>query len=75
MSVSTGLTSFQQELATTAQQVAAALPATANATIDAGIAEVEAAGTAGHGLRPGQRAPDFTLPDASGTAVTLSLMS
>ena len=65
-------TAFQQELAATAQHLATALPATAAHTIDAGIAQVEAAGTAGHALQPGQAAPNFTLPDANGQPQTLT---
>ena len=64
--------SFQQQLDATAQHLAAALPASASHTIDAGIAEVHAAGLARHSLITGQPAPDFTLPDANGQPVTLS---
>jgi len=52
--------------------LASALPAAAAHTIDAGIARTEAAGLASHGLRAGQQAPGFTLPDAAGQPQTLA---
>jgi len=69
---SSPLSSFQQELTATAQHLATALPAAASQTIDAGIAQVAAAGTAYHALQTGQTAPNFTLPDASGQPQTLA---
>jgi peroxiredoxin len=65
-------TSLKQDLAATAQHLAAALPATASQTIDAGIAQAEAADLAGRALRVGQPAPNFTLPDATGQPQTLA---
>ncbi|MGI4739370.1 MAG: peroxiredoxin-like family protein [Janthinobacterium lividum] len=67
-------TSFQQELAATAQHLSTALPPTAAQSIDAGIARTEAAGTARHALAPGQPAPNFTLPDAAGQPQTLATL-
>lgn len=64
--------SFKQNLAATAQHLASALPAAAAHTIDAGIARTEAAGLAGHALRAGQQAPNFSLPDATGQPQTLA---
>ena len=66
--------SIQNELAATARHLASALPAAASHTIDAGIAAVHAAGRAGHSLQAGQPAPDFTLPDAAGTPVSLATL-
>ena len=65
-------TAFQQELAATAQHLATALPAPAARTIDAGIAQAVAAGLVRHALQPGQTAPNFTLPDASGQPQSLA---
>ncbi|MGI4744082.1 MAG: peroxiredoxin-like family protein [Janthinobacterium lividum] len=67
-------TAFQQELATTAQHLATALPPAAAQTIDGGIVAVEASGRVRHALHTGQLAPNFTLPDAAGAAVTLALL-
>lgn len=72
MSTSVSSPSLQQELAATAQHLASVLPPAASQTIDAGIAAVQAAGLAGRGLRAGQTAPDFTLPDATGRPVRLA---
>lgn len=69
---SSPLTSFKQDLATTAQHLASVLPAAAAQTIDAGIAHAEAAGLARHALNAGQPAPNFTLPDATGQPQTLA---
>ena len=66
--------SIQPELAATAQHLAAVLPAAASQTIDAGIAAVQAAGLARHSLQAGQRAPNFTLPDAAGQPVSLAAL-
>lgn len=63
--------SIQPELAATAQHLASVLPTAASQTIDAGIAAVQAADLAQHGLQAGQKAPDFTLSDAVGTPVSL----
>jgi peroxiredoxin len=63
---------LQPELAATAQQLAAALPAEANATINDGIASVAASGVAAQSLGVGDQAPDFTLPNAAGGTTTLS---
>ena len=71
---SSSLTSFQQALTATAQHLAAALPAAASQTIDAGIARVAAAGTTRHALQAGQAAPNFTLPDAGGQPQTLATL-
>jgi len=65
-------TSFKQDLAATAQHLATALPAAAAQTIDAGIAQTEAAGLASYALGAGQQAPNFTLPDAAGQPQTLA---
>jgi peroxiredoxin len=65
-------TSFKQDLAATALHLAAALPAAAAQTIDAGIARTEAAGLATQALTAGQQAPNFTLPDATGQPQTLA---
>lgn len=72
VSASPSATPFQQELAATAQHLAAVLPAAVAHTIDAGIAQVAAAGTARHALQAGQPAPGFTLPDASGQPQSLA---
>lgn len=72
MSMPFSYPSLQQELAATAQHLATVLPAPAAQTIDAGIAAVQAAGLVQHSLRPGQLAPNFTLPDAAGQPVSLS---
>jgi peroxiredoxin len=66
------LPSLQPELAATAAHLASALPPQANQTIDAGIAAVEAAQIAASSLGAGDRAPDFTLPNATGGAVRLA---
>ncbi len=71
-SLSSVSTAFRQELAATAQHLASVLPVTASQVIDNGISSVEAAGHASHALKPGQAAPDFTLPDATGAAQTLT---
>ena len=72
MSTLTAPASFQQELAATAQHLATVLPATASATIDAGIASVQAAGVVQGSLQVGQIAPKFTLPNAQGYITNLS---
>lgn len=74
MAASTSLapTTFQQELAATAQHLASVLPPTAGRTIDGGIATVAASGLAGHVLEPGQAAPGFTLPSATAEPVSLA---
>lgn len=64
-------TAFQQDLAATAQHLNSVLPASASATIDRGIYEVAASGLLAGVLKPGQPAPDFTLPDAAGQPVQL----
>jgi peroxiredoxin len=65
-------TTFQQDLTATAQHLATALPAAAGRIIDGGITAVEASGVVSQVLAPGQSAPDFTLPNATGAHVTLS---
>jgi peroxiredoxin len=67
-------TTFQQELAATAQHLATVLPASAAQTIDTGIDQVAAAGLTRHALSAGQLAPNFTLPDASGQPQTLATL-
>lgn len=67
-------TAFQQELATTAQHVAAALPPAASQIIDGGIVAAEASGRVSHALHAGQPAPHFTLPNAAGEPVTLAAL-
>lgn len=59
--------STQQQL----DQITASIPEAIGARIDAGVAEINASGVA-PGLAAGDRAPDFTLPDALGRPVTLS---
>ena len=71
MSVSP-FSSFQHELAATAQHLATVLPAPAAATIDRGIYAVAASGQASQALAVGQPAPDFTLPGADGQPVRLA---
>lgn len=73
MAVSTASapTTFQQELAATAQHVATALPPAAAQTIEDGIATVAASGQASRVLQAGQAAPSFTLPSATAEAVEL----
>ena len=72
VSSSSAPTSFQQELAATAQHLATVLPPAAAQTIDGGIAAVEASGQAGHVLQAGQEAPTFTLPSATAEPVALA---
>ena len=74
MAVSTASapTTFQQELAATAQHLATVLPPAAAQTIDGGITTVEASGQASHVLQAGQTAPDFTLPGATAEPVALA---
>ena len=74
VSSSSAPTAFQQELATTAQHVAAALPPAASQIIDGGIAAAEASGQASHALHAGQPAPAFTLPNAAGEPVALAAL-
>lgn len=71
-STSSAATAFQQELVATAPHLATALPPAAAQTIDGGIAAAEASGQVHHALRAGQPAPNFTLPTATGTPVTLA---
>lgn len=71
-SIHTSSTAFQQELAATAQHLATVLPPSVAQTIDAGIAQVAAAGTVAHALQAGQPAPNFTLPNAGGQPQTLA---
>jgi peroxiredoxin len=46
--------------------------ATVVAAYEKGIEDLRAAGLEANALKPGDRAPDFTLPDATGKPVTLS---
>ncbi|MGI4833113.1 MAG: peroxiredoxin-like family protein [Janthinobacterium lividum] len=63
---------LRQDLAATAQHLAAVLPAPAAAILDGGIATVAASGQAARILPVGQPAPAFTLPDALGQPVSLA---
>ena len=72
VSSSSAPTSFQQELAATAQHLATVLPPAAAQTIDGGIAAVEASGQASQVLQAGQEAPTFTLPSATAEPVALA---
>lgn len=65
--------SLQQQLETFKQQLATQAPQ-AVAQFDAEIARLVQSGPAGQGLKVGAVAPDFTLPDATGQAVTLSTL-
>lgn len=71
VSTSSAPTTFQQELAATAQHLASVLPPAAAQTIDGGITAVEASGQASHVLQVGQTAPSFTLPSATAELVDL----
>lgn len=72
VSTSSAPTTFQQELAATAQHLATVLPPTAAQTIDSGIVAVAASGQASQVLQAGQAAPTFTLPSASAEPVALA---
>ena len=74
MSSASSTTAFQQELAATAQHLAAVLPPAAAHTIDHGITQAEASGRANYALQAKQLAPDFTLPDAAGELVSLAAL-
>jgi peroxiredoxin len=65
-------TTFQQELAATAQHLATVLPPAAAQTIDSGITAVAASGQASRVLQAGQAAPNFTLPSATAEPVALA---
>jgi peroxiredoxin len=65
-------TTFQQELAATAQHLATVLPPAAAQTIDSGITAVAASGQASRVLQAGQAAPHFTLPSATAEPVALA---
>jgi peroxiredoxin len=65
--------SLQQQLETFKQQLATQAPQ-AVAQFDAEIARLIQSGPAGQALKVGAVAPDFTLPDATGQAVTLSTL-
>lgn len=71
---SSAATAFQQELVATAQHLAMVLPPAAAQTIDGGLATAEVSGQVRYALQAGQPAPDFTLPDAAGTTVTLATL-
>jgi peroxiredoxin len=64
-------TTFQQELAATAQHLATVLPPAAAQTIDSGITAVAASGQASRVLQAGQIAPLFTLPSDTAEPVAL----
>lgn len=63
---------LRAQLDATAQHLATVLPADANQTIDAGIEAVEQSGVAQQTLKPGDPAPNFTLPDSKGQSVSLT---
>ncbi len=65
-------TPLQRELDAAAEQLAQAVPAEAVQTINLGIENLVASGVAGQSLQVGDGAPDFTLPNAAGGAITLS---
>lgn len=65
---------LQEQIAALQQQMAAVAPADVLARIEADIAALVQSGIAANARQPGESAPDFTLPDARGTAVTLSAL-
>jgi peroxiredoxin len=62
---------LQAELDALAQQLATSLPAEALQAFDEQIRQLAAEGAAGHKLKVGDQAPDFSLPRAGGGTVTL----
>lgn len=67
MSTPDPVPSTQQQLA----EITASIPQAIGNRIDSGVAEIHASGVA-PGLALGDRAPNFTLPDALGQPVTLA---
>lgn len=66
------VTSLAQQLREQNEVNRARLPVEALAVMDEATAEVAASGIAGSSLGVGAKVPDFALPDATGTKVSLS---
>src|SRR5271155_4894682 len=67
VSTSTSEPSLKNQL----DEITGSIPEPIGSRIDAGVGEIETSGVA-PGLAVGDRAPDFTLPDALGRPVSLS---
>jgi peroxiredoxin len=65
-------TPLQQQIDTFNSQAASRVPAELLKDLQSPIGQLITSGTAEQALKEGTRAPDFTLPDAFGTSVTLS---
>lgn len=65
-------TPLQQQIDEFNAQGRSRMPAGMIQDLTSPIEQVRASGTAAHALKEGSRAPDFTLPDAFGNAVTLA---
>ena len=65
-------TPLQQQIDEFNAQGSSQMPANVVRDLTSPIAQIIASGAAGHALKEGERAPDFTLPDAFGNPVTLA---
>jgi peroxiredoxin len=70
----TSATSLKDSIATFTAGMAKHAPPEVIATLGAEIKKLADAGLAQHALRVGQKAPDFSLPDAHGKVVALSAL-
>lgn len=66
--------SLKDKLDAKGTELAAKMPAAMNEVFDKGIKDIAASGVLATALKVGDKAPDFDLPDASGTMVSLKSM-
>lgn len=66
--------SLKAQLDATAEGFSRRMPPEVTRNIETAISDVLATGVLDHALNKGDRAPDFTLPDATGNKVTLAAL-
>ena len=67
--------SLEEKLANVREAAAKRIPANRLAIMHAATEQLRGSGILDHVIKPGAKAPDFTLNDQNGTAVALSVLT